>query len=280
MVALEHVRAPALAPVPPFLVSVLVPATSSAASLEVKAAAPTMVALEHAKAPALAPVLPFLVSVLVPATSSAASLEAALEAKAAAPTMVALERARAPALAPVPPFLASVPAPATFNVASLAALLNPRLDLLMLTRLLPLHVSVLGFPTLGKGGGHGSRPGPSYGTCEGYTGSIQPCPATSTFGFDCSGFVRDALYQGTGIDLGHGGNTDSQLADGHATVIDYSQRQPGDIEFFGPRGNTHHVILYIGKDSAGQDRMIEAQQTGTNVHEVPLRTGGIWARVR
>ncbi|KAF9986678.1 hypothetical protein BGZ75_001530 [Mortierella antarctica] len=129
------------------------------------------------------------------------------------------------------------------------------------------------------GGGHGSQPGPSYGTCSGYSGPA-PCLATKTFGFDCSGLVRDAIFGGTGIDLGRSGNTDSQLADRHATVIDYSQRQAGDIEFFGPRGATTHVILYIGKNSAGQDMMIEAQKTGTNVHEVPLRVGGIWVRVR
>jgi cell wall-associated NlpC family hydrolase len=34
------------------------------------------------------------------------------------------------------------------------------------------------------------------------------------------------------------------------------------------------VILY-----SGNGMMIEAQQTGTNVHEVALRTGGYWYRV-
>ncbi|KAG0214637.1 hypothetical protein BGX28_001675 [Mortierella sp. GBA30] len=130
------------------------------------------------------------------------------------------------------------------------------------------------------GGGHKNAPGPSTGTCDGYTGSIQPCPAEKTVGLDCSGLVRDALYVGTGIDLGHAGNTDSQLADPHVTEIKYEQRQPGDIEFFGTHENTYHVILYIGKNSTGGDMMIEAQKTGTDVHEVPLRIGGIWARVR
>ncbi|KAF8935348.1 hypothetical protein EDD21DRAFT_441345 [Dissophora ornata] len=130
------------------------------------------------------------------------------------------------------------------------------------------------------GGGHGATPGPSIGTCSGYTGSILPCPADHTVGFDCSGLIRDALWQGVGIDLAHGGNTNGQYADSHTTPITYAERQPGDIEFFGTVGNLYHVVLYSGKNSAGQDMMIEAQMTGTNVHEVSLRTGGLWARVR
>ncbi|KAF9193880.1 hypothetical protein BGZ50_006934 [Haplosporangium sp. Z 11] len=130
------------------------------------------------------------------------------------------------------------------------------------------------------GGGHRGAPGPSLGTCVGYSGSIKPCPADKTVGLDCSGLVRDAIYHGYGVDLAHGGNTDGQLADPHTQEIKYADRQPGDIEFFGTRENTVHVILYIGKNSTGGDMMIEAQKTGTNVHEVPLRTGGIWARVR
>ncbi|KAF9356263.1 hypothetical protein BGX26_005485, partial [Mortierella sp. AD094] len=130
------------------------------------------------------------------------------------------------------------------------------------------------------GGGHDGTPGPSIGTCAGYTGSIKPCPADHTVGLDCSGLVRDALYHGVGIDLGHGGNTDSQMSDGHSHIISAADRQAGDIEFFGPRGATYHVILYTGKNSLGQEMMIEAQKTGTNVHEVPLRMGGTWVRVR
>ncbi|KAG0002412.1 hypothetical protein BGZ80_008866 [Entomortierella chlamydospora] len=129
------------------------------------------------------------------------------------------------------------------------------------------------------GGGHAGTPGPSIGTCVGYTGSIKPCPADHTVGFDCSGLVRDALYYGAGIDLGHGGNTKSQLTDSRSKIISYADRKAGDIEFFGPTSAPYHVILYIGKNSAGKDMMIEAQKTGTNVHEVALRTGGTWVRV-
>ena len=44
------------------------------------------------------------------------------------------------------------------------------------------------------GGGHGAL-GPSTGTCAGYTGSIKPCPATTTVGVDCSGFARGVYQQ-------------------------------------------------------------------------------------
>lgn len=106
-----------------------------------------------------------------------------------------------------------------------------------------------------------------------------PCPADKTVGLNCSGLVRDAIYQGTGVDLANGGNSQSQLQDPHVHRITYDERQPGDIVFFGsPRIN--HVALYVGRNATGREMMIEAQRTGTNIHEVPLRTGGIWARVR
>ncbi|KAI8363511.1 hypothetical protein B0O80DRAFT_15396 [Mortierella sp. GBAus27b] len=130
------------------------------------------------------------------------------------------------------------------------------------------------------GGGHKPNPGPSYGTCVGYSGSIQPCPADKTVGFDCSGLIRDVMYQGIGIDLAHGGTANDQFKDPHSRSIRYEDRQPGDIEFFGTPERKTHVVLYIGKNDQGQDMMIEAKETGTNVHEVPLRTGGVWVRVR
>jgi len=125
------------------------------------------------------------------------------------------------------------------------------------------------------GGGHAATPGRSVGTCVGYTGSIQPCPADHTVGFDCSGFTRYVYWKGAGLDLGRGGNTDAQTYDPHLVPISESQRQPGDLEYFGGTAHsTHHVILYVGGNS-----MIEAQQTGTNVHEVALHTGGYWYHV-
>lgn len=128
------------------------------------------------------------------------------------------------------------------------------------------------------GGGHAATPGPSLGTCVGYTGTIQPCPASSTIGLDCSGLVRWAYWLGAGIDLGNGGNTDSQFNSRHAVHISESQKQPGDLEFFGSPADTYHVVIYSGVIN-GVPMMIETNRTGTNAHESPLRTGGLWVHV-
>ncbi|MFE3877535.1 peptidoglycan-binding protein [Kitasatospora sp. NPDC059146] len=151
------------------------------------------------------------------------------------------------------------------------------------TKVLNAAKSYLGVPYV-WGGGHslrGEGPGPSLGTCDGYTGSIQPCPADTTVGVDCSGLVRAAFWFGAGIDLANGGDTTEQTLDKHLTPITESQRRPGDVEYFGNGPHdTHHVVIYAGTDSAtGADMMYEAKETGTNVHYAGLRTGGYWYRV-
>lgn len=151
------------------------------------------------------------------------------------------------------------------------------------TRVLDAAQSYLGVPYV-WGGGHslrGEGPGPSLGTCDGYTGSIQPCPANTTAGVDCSGLVRAAFWFGAGIDLAHGGDTNQQTLDQHLTPIAESQRQPGDVEYFGTDAHTTtHVVLYAGTDpGTGADMMYEAKETGTDVHYVGLRTGGYWYHV-
>lgn len=108
------------------------------------------------------------------------------------------------------------------------------------------------------GGGHGSKPGPSLGTCSGYTGSIHPCPASSTVGVDCSGFSRWVYSLAYGSDVLGSGNTDSQLARMHK--VSASAAQPGDLVFFGTLSDTHHVGIYIGNN-----QMINAYATGTYI---------------
>ncbi|MGW2377522.1 NlpC/P60 family protein [Kitasatospora sp. NPDC001683] len=151
------------------------------------------------------------------------------------------------------------------------------------TKVLKAAKSYLGVPYV-WGGGHslrGEGPGPSLGTCDGYTGSIQPCPANTTHGLDCSGLVRAAYWFGAGIDLANGGDTSEQTLDKHLTPITESQRRPGDVEYFGTDAhNTVHVVLYAGTDpTTGADMMYEAKETGTDVHYVTLRTGGYWYHV-
>jgi peptidoglycan hydrolase-like protein with peptidoglycan-binding domain len=128
------------------------------------------------------------------------------------------------------------------------------------------------------GGGHAATPGPSLGTCVGYTGSIQPCPASHTVGLDCSGLVRWAYWVGAHLDLGNGGNTDAQFRSSHSVHISESAKVPGDLEFFGTTSDTHHVVIYSGVIN-GVPMMIEENRTGTNAHESPLRTGGLWVHV-
>ncbi|KAG0048010.1 hypothetical protein BGZ83_006972 [Gryganskiella cystojenkinii] len=127
------------------------------------------------------------------------------------------------------------------------------------------------------GGGHGPTPGKTRGTCQWYEGPPYPCVDDKVDGYDCSGLVRYAVWQGSGrsIDLGHGGNTDTQYRDGHSRKITLGERQPGDLVFYGTPGNTHHVALYIGND-----RMIEARESLTPVMESQLRTqNGLWVRI-
>ncbi|MFD5468718.1 peptidoglycan-binding protein [Kitasatospora sp. NPDC127059] len=151
------------------------------------------------------------------------------------------------------------------------------------TKVLNAAKTYLGLPYV-WGGGHslrGEGAGPTLGTCDGYTGSIQPCPANTTVGFDCSGLVRAAFWFGAGIDLANGGDTTEQTLDKHLIPITEAQRRPGDVEYFGTDAhNTVHVVLYAGTDPAtGADMMYEAKETGTNVHYVGLRTGGYWYHV-
>ncbi|WNV86700.1 NlpC/P60 family protein [Umezawaea sp. Da 62-37] len=112
------------------------------------------------------------------------------------------------------------------------------------------------------GGGHGTIAGPSAGTCIGYTGSAQPCPAERTKGVDCSGFTRWVYKLAYGTDVFGGVNTNGQLA----RMKKVTSPLPGDLVFFGASAsNTTHVGVYIGNG-----RMIEAPNTGSDVKENPV----------
>ncbi|GAA3119004.1 C40 family peptidase [Streptosporangium carneum] len=111
------------------------------------------------------------------------------------------------------------------------------------------------------GGGHDDSPGPSLGTCVGYHGAIRPCPATTTRGLDCSGLTRWVYQLAYGRDVLGPGNTNDHLR--RLTKIPVTAARPGDLVFYGKvgkRAKTHHVGIYIG-----QDRMINALRTGTEV---------------
>jgi hypothetical protein len=114
------------------------------------------------------------------------------------------------------------------------------------------------------GGGHSASPGPSLGTCDGYTGSIQPCPADHTVGVDCSGFARWVYSIAFGKDVLGSGATYEQIKLLHE--VSASAAQPGDLVFYShPGAYLHHVGIYIG-----HGEMINALKTGTVIRTDPL----------
>lgn len=112
------------------------------------------------------------------------------------------------------------------------------------------------------GGGHASTPGPSTGTCLGYRGSVQPCPAEKTVGLDCSGLVRWVYDMAFGRDVLGPGNTDDHVR--RLRRVPARLARPGDLVFFGKvrrgRLRTEHVGIFIG-----DGKMINALATGTRV---------------
>ncbi|WP_371779513.1 C40 family peptidase [Streptosporangium subroseum] len=126
------------------------------------------------------------------------------------------------------------------------------------------------------GGGHDKAPGPSFGTCEGYQGSVRPCPATRTRGLDCSGLARWVYQLAYGRDVLGPGNTNDHIR--RLTRISAARAQPGDLVFYGKVGTrkfygkvgarkvrTHHVGVYIG-----DGKMINALRTGTEIRIDPI----------
>ncbi|WP_462259236.1 C40 family peptidase, partial [Vagococcus teuberi] len=74
--------------------------------------------------------------------------------------------------------------------------------------------------------------------------------------FDCSGFTSYVFRQAAGKEIG--GWTVPQESAG--TQISLSELQPGDLVFWGSRGATYHVGIYVG---GGQ--YIHAPQPGESV---------------
>jgi peptidoglycan hydrolase-like protein with peptidoglycan-binding domain len=153
-------------------------------------------------------------------------------------------------------------------------------------RVMGKRFGILGDVPYVWGGGHGSSPGPSYGTCYNYSGAIKPCPAQNTVGLDCSGFVRWMYMLAGGIDLAPGGGgTEQEIDSSYLHAVSRGSLQPGDLIFW-TNGveRTSHVALYIGKqyvvsqDNASDplhpyspartgtgDALIEAWFTGSDV---------------
>ncbi|MGP4023819.1 C40 family peptidase [Actinomadura sp. 3N407] len=108
--------------------------------------------------------------------------------------------------------------------------------------------------------GGGNFSGPTRGICcspGGYDGR-------NYFGFDCSGLTLYAVYQASRGRIALGHYTGNQVADPRGTAVPTNQLRPGDLLFFGRP--PHHVAIYYG-----DDKMVEAPQTGDVVRVNPLR---------
>jgi NlpC/P60 family len=109
--------------------------------------------------------------------------------------------------------------------------------------------------------GNGSSPGPSLGTCEGYTGprhgSVQSCKGFpngpyQTIGLDCSGFTRWVFNIILGQDvLGPGGTKDPGSQRTRPNVHSVATPSVGDLVFFKEKNKAGklewaHVGILIG----------------------------------
>lgn len=100
------------------------------------------------------------------------------------------------------------------------------------------------------------------GIAEQYLGVPYQWGGTTPAGFDCSGFVQ-YVFAKAGVSLPR--TTTEQETVG--TVIPVSQAQPGDLLFWGARGSSYHVAIYMGNG-----RYINAPAPGQSVSESSIST--------
>jgi len=131
------------------------------------------------------------------------------------------------------------------------------------------------YPLYTYGGGHGSAPGPTSGYCDGVNGydSSGACAASQRVGFDCSGLMRWAFYQGTGVDIG-GGSTftlyNRRPGIFGSTVTRAMDLQPGDLVLarWEGSGPGHTYIISAIQPAQGTVTIIEAPRTTIPLREV------------
>ncbi|MFT9030131.1 MAG: NlpC/P60 family protein [Leuconostoc pseudomesenteroides] len=80
--------------------------------------------------------------------------------------------------------------------------------------------------------------------------------ATPQTGFDCSGLVSYVFQNAAGISLPHS----SVAQESYTKTKAVSQAQPGDLLFWGTKGASYHVAIYIGGN-----QYVAAPQPGMNV---------------
>ncbi|MFJ8588700.1 NlpC/P60 family protein [Streptomyces sp. NPDC093595] len=123
------------------------------------------------------------------------------------------------------------------------------------------------------GGGHGPRPGPTYGKVD----PDDPASAhdPERLGFDCSGLVRHAYAEATGSDILNGVASAQYYT--HRAAARFTADQgltpllPGDLLAWGTSQHLRHIAIYLG---AG--RMVEARQSGTKLMVSDVRMDGTY----
>ncbi|MFB9349221.1 C40 family peptidase [Streptomyces heliomycini] len=121
------------------------------------------------------------------------------------------------------------------------------------------------------GGGHGARPGPTYGRVDPTDPDSAHDP--ERLGFDCSGLVRHAYAEAAGSDILDG--VAAQQYYTHRAAARFTAAQglaplvPGDLLAWGTSEDLHHIALYLG---AG--RMVEARESGTRLMVSDVRLNG------
>jgi len=107
------------------------------------------------------------------------------------------------------------------------------------------------------------------GPTHGYKQASSPyCDDRNVVGFDCSGLALFSVYQGVGVKLEHHAQDQySKCEKCGGKRIPVSQRQPGDLVFFGRSDSSiTHVAIY-----AGNDEMIEAPGHDANCKGRPMQ---------
>jgi cell wall-associated NlpC family hydrolase len=119
--------------------------------------------------------------------------------------------------------------------------------------------------------------GNENGATRGIKQEISPyCDDRNVVGFDCSGLALYSVYQGTGKSIDH--YSQSQYDD--APKYPLSQRQPGDLVFFGSDSQSiHHVAIYVGNNQMVEAPGHNSDCSGIYVRKRDLRTSDIIQKV-
>jgi len=116
-----------------------------------------------------------------------------------------------------------------------------------------------------------------HGATKGTKQTEKPyCDDRNVVGFDCSGLALYSVYQGVGKSLPH----HAQDQYNNAPKYPLSERQPGDLVFFGDSTSTiHHVAIYVGNNQMVEAPGHDSKCKGINVRKRTLRTSGLIQKV-